>query len=452
MEAIGNSAFADEFLGRLPAQLGDHEARPTMELSESDIELSRIPRDIVDRLNGQADLDLTGLIALMNRVIDQAYSRMSSCGCKASLFWRKLYTDASVVGVLLRLSDSKLLEAAARTSIEMLDRAIILAGAPGDASLGLILDMIRWIQSHTHWQVHELERGEFSAGREVVPKLSTSLGNVPCISLPSLTAFQTTRSRSPFVLKGFVSDWPAVKHWISIDYLSSMAGPGRIVPMEVGDDYRSDDWTQELLDWDVFLSILTHSGRSQDPLLTFYLAQHNLLRQFPALREDIAIPDYVYMSPGPSASYPNYRPPSNEDQLVINAWFGPKGTISPAHTDPFFNCYAQVVGRKTVWLAPPEVTPLMYSYGPSLAGTDEIHHPAANSTEPLMSNTSRVDVFPVSKEVQEASRNKYPAFWNTVPEKALSVTLEPGDLLFFPPGWWHAMRSEDVSFSVSMWF
>ena len=46
----------------------------------------------------------------------------------------------------------------------------------------------------------------------------------------------------------------------------------------------------------------------------------------------------------------------------------------------------------------------------------------------------------------------YPDFWKDVPPRAMSVTLEPGDLLFFPPGWWHAMRSEETSFSVSMWF
>ncbi|KAI6038456.1 Clavaminate synthase-like protein [Pisolithus marmoratus] len=409
-----DKTFANEFLGRLLAQLGHHEAHPMAGLTESDIELSRTPCDIVDRLRGQADLDFSGLAARMDTVINLAYDRMSSPSFMASFFWRKLYTDACVVKVLLLLTDSELHEATARTSIATLDRAIILAGAPGDASLGLILDMIRWIQSHTHWKDHGIGSGhhEFTAGREV-----------------------TIWSRSPFVLKGFVSDWPAVKHWTSADYLYSVAGPGRIVPVEIGNDYRSDDWTQELLGWEDCLSALTASDSSQrHPLPVFYLAQHNLLQQFPILREDITVPDYVYMSPGPPVSYPNYRPPSNEDQLVINVWFGPKGTISPAHTDPFFNCYAQVVGRKTVWLAPPEIASSMYPCGPSLAGTDDIHHPAANTTEPLMSNTSRVDVFPASKEVQEA------------------VTLDPGDLLFFPPGWWHAMRSDDVSFSVSMWF
>jgi ribosomal protein L16 Arg81 hydroxylase len=69
---------------------------------------------------------------------------------------------------------------------------------------------------------------------------------------------------------------------------------------------------------------------------------------------------------------------------------------------------------------------------------------------PSMSNTSRVDVFP-SPDAEAESRQTHPDFWENVVPNAISATLEPGDLLFFPPGWWHAMRSEDPSFSVSMW-
>ena len=63
-----------------------------------------------------------------------------------------------------------------------------------------------------------------------------------------------------------------------------------------------------------------------------------------------------------------------------------------------------------------------------------------------MSNTSRIDVFGTEADPD------FPAFWQKVVPEAMSVTLEPGDVLFFPPGWWHAMRANDISLSVSMWF
>ena len=147
--------------------------------------------------------------------------------------------------------------------------------------------------------------------------------------------------------------------------------------------------------------------------------------------------------------------------------------------DPFFNLYgaplakaphirllihintAQVVGHKTVWLAPPSASPHMYPYPSSFptaacapaASEDAPRNPAANSESQCMSNTSRVDVFSPGDVANGAPlRDSYPDFWKNVAGAAMSVTLAPGDLLFFPPGWWHAMRSEETSFSVSMWF
>jgi hypothetical protein len=62
-------------------------------------------------------------------------------------------------------------------------------------------------------------------------------------------------------------------------------------------------------------------------------------------------------------------------------------------------------------------------------------------------NTSRIDVF----DAGSAACN-FPVFHEKVVPEAMSVVLGPGDLLFFPPGWWHGMRSESTCFSVSMWF
>jgi len=72
--------------------------------------------------------------------------------------------------------------------------------------------------------------------------------------------------------------------------------------------------------------------------------------------------------------------------------------------------------------------------------------PIPGSDDPNMSNTSQVDVF-ADVEIQQ-----FPEFLHRVVPHALSATLHPGDLLYLPPRWWHAMRSEETSFSVSMWF
>jgi hypothetical protein len=96
----------------------------------------------------------------------------------------------------------------------------------------------------------------------------------------------------------------------------------------------------------------------------------------------------------------------------------------------------------------------MYPYPPPPSTSPQTHHPdhpATNNIDPSMCNTSQVDVF-ASVASKSTSERTHQMFWENVVPNAIHATLNPGDLLFFPPGWWHAMRSEDVSFSVSMWF
>lgn len=120
---------------------------------------------------------------------------------------------------------------------------------------------------------------------------------------------------------------------------------------------------------------------------------------------------------------------------------------------------AQVVGKKTVWLAPPKFKKEMYPYPEKTKG--RASSSSASSSSSLssapppaysLSNTSRVDVFANPASSTGNSPNEFPLFHERVQSQSLCAVLEPGDLLFFPPGWWHAMRAEETSFSVSMWF
>jgi len=63
-----------------------------------------------------------------------------------------------------------------------------------------------------------------------------------------------------------------------------------------------------------------------------------------------------------------------------------------------------------------------------------------------MENTSQLDVFSTDSD------KEYSNFLDQVVPSSMTATLGPGDMLFFPPGWWHAMRSETTSISISMWF
>ena len=51
--------------------------------------------------------------------------------------------------------------------------------------------------------------------------------------------------------------------------------------------------------------------------------------------------------------------------------------------------------------------------------------------------------------MEELDIERFPLFVNAQP---YHLILEPGDVLFIPPGWWHHVRSLDTCISVNYWW
>jgi ribosomal protein L16 Arg81 hydroxylase len=125
---------------------------------------------------------------------------------------------------------------------------------------------------------------------------------------------------------------------------------------------------------------------------------------------------------------PDYCALSADDDgcpVDINAWFGPKGTISPLHQDAKHNLLAQVVGTKYLRLFHTSLTDRLYPH-----------------SSHLLSTTSRVDV-------DNPDLEQFPLFEGL---EFSDCVLQEGDLLYLPPMYWHYVRSLSVSFSVSFWW
>uniref|UniRef100_A0A1I7WIN2 RING-type E3 ubiquitin transferase n=1 Tax=Heterorhabditis bacteriophora TaxID=37862 RepID=A0A1I7WIN2_HETBA len=136
---------------------------------------------------------------------------------------------------------------------------------------------------------------------------------------------------------------------ICFDFLNNILCH-RTVPVELGEKYTEDNWSQRLMSgYEFFSGILGPIGQvnlvSKKPM---YLAQHRLLDQIPRLKDDIIIPEYC-LATGCS-----------DKDIDMNIWIGPGNTLSPLHTDPRENLFCQVSGRKFIRLISPDDSKNVY--------------------------------------------------------------------------------------------
>ena len=393
-----------------------------------------------------------------------------------------------------------------------------------------------------------------------IPQITHPL---PRVTPPSLETFHAHmhNSRSPIILEDSITHWPALERWKQPEYwMRRTLGGSRLVPVETGRSYVDSGWGQKIVKFGDFMReyLLDETGgvpgievegsetedgdddvsevdtegedcgssqeapeleqeigggskmptspapRRQRGKQRGYLAQHDLLARIPALRNDIALPDYCYVTPPrdnapipPHADNVNHSAAnidSDTDDVadkadphpLLNIWLGPASTISPCHTDPHHNILAQVFGRKYVRLYGPEEETKhgrMYPMSNATPRPDQASKEASASTEldsaaPLtkpadvgdaggendsaidMSNTSCVDISAFlnyespalqARQVRrrEAQQKSFPSFEHA---RYVEGVLGPGECLYIPKGWWHYVMSLEASCSVSFWW
>ena len=211
----------------------------------------------------------------------------------------------------------------------------------------------------------------------------------------------------PVVLPGRLADSEAVRNW-SPKYLARRFPSVSIEITRERDadpsyerNFRRSVATVTLRE---FVDRLIAQPESND----FYVVARNFFFANPAfapLRDELAPPpeiiDATDRSPGSA-----------------KLWFGPKGTLTPLHHDEHSILFVQVYGRKHFKLIPSFELPKIYLE----------------------------DRFYSAVDPENVDDLRFPAFRGA---SVANLLLTPGDVLFIPVGWWHWVRSLDVSISAT---
>lgn len=210
----------------------------------------------------------------------------------------------------------------------------------------------------------------------------------------------------PVILTNIAEKWAALAKW-SPEYFRKHFGDQKV---EVTFDRESDlDYEinvakhkHELKFWE-FVDLVSNAGDTNN----FYLVANNHFFKEPGfqplLNDLIPLPEYISC---------------NDMANHTHLWFGPSGSITPLHHDTMNLILTQLYGRKRIWLIPSYQLPRVYN---------------------------NVGVFsPV--DVENLDYIRFPLLRDV---KIIEVVLEPGEALFIPVGWWHQVRSLDISISVS---
>lgn len=351
-------------------------------------------------------------------------------------------------------------------AVRLLDMAVIITGAPRREEMieGLISGLQEYVEERMQEQEDEIgppkkkkrrkndnninnEEHTFSTAVINPPEIRQPIPTVSNLSLHDFEDYLETVTK-PLIIRGALSHWPALQQsrsWKDPSYLLKKTfGGRRCVPVEVGRSYTDEGWGQRIVTVGEFMERYMlrsrrvsdddddgKEGGDEDGGIA-YLAQHDLFAQIPALRNDISIPDCCYTTPPPPApGTPLASKPAQPrlEEPILNTWFGPAGTVSPLHTDPYHNILCQVVGKKYVRLYAPEESERVYPRGREAGGVD-------------MSNTSEVDV-------EWWDEERWPLFGGA---RFVEGVVGEGECLYVPVGWWHYVRALTASWSVSFWW
>lgn len=208
---------------------------------------------------------------------------------------------------------------------------------------------------------------------------------------------------TPVVMSSLMEAWPAREKW-SIEYLKKVAGSQKVpvYSSKPATGKQHQHAAETLMPLNEYLCLIENG--ENDLRMFFY----NILDNVPSLLDDFTYPDLGM---------------SFFKRLPV-LFIGGKGAKVQMHYDidlaNLVLCHFG--GRKRVLLVPPEQTEFMYKVPFSFSALHSV-------------------------DFSNPDFNKHPALTKL---NAQVATLEHGDCLFIPSGYWHYIVYEDIGFSMTL--
>ncbi len=261
---------------------------------------------------------------------------------------------------------------------------------------------LRQALAKREWLLETIERQRDLAPRLVPIHRVTGLGGEQFLEL-------YYAQNRPVILAGEMTGWPALARWTPT-YLKAAVG-ARLVEFQ-GERTRDQrfemykDNHRREAPFNVFIDRILQPGAGNDAYLTAYNSERNA-EALSVLHGDLGFLD-KFLDRNVAAPHGMM-------------WIGPAGTVTSLHHDLTNNFIAQIVGRKRVKLLPAAEVGKLYN-----------HQHVFSEIPDLEAGGIDLARYPRLSEL-----------------RVYDVTLEPGDILFMPLGWWHQVKSLDFSVTIT---
>jgi hypothetical protein len=148
--------------------------------------------------------------------------------------------------------------------------------------------------------------------------------------------------------------------------------------------------------------------------------------------------------------------------VTANVWIGKGGVAAPAHYDDVHNVYVQLFGKKTFTILPHDsikglcVCGRLHPHARQSRYLNLSRMDGADLTDPTVSNVDFEELidesdvnwrFELIRKIGSACNADVGVL------SGIQVTLEPGNVLYLPPFWFHEVKTDTTgSVSLSLWW